>query len=112
MEFHQVVAAVSFGARSWPEPDLFAVVLFVLCRCSTDFLPADFVTAAAGPFGLAVFGSAVVLLILFLVFLLLIFLLLLLILVLLILLLILLVLVILLWRGRGRRGLLLLLLVF
>ena len=60
MEFHQVVAAVSFGARSSPEPDLFAVVLFVLCRCSTDFVPADFVTAAAGPFGFAGFGSAVV----------------------------------------------------
>ena len=57
MEFHQVVAAVSFGARSSPEPDLFAVVLFVLRRCSAGFVPADFVTAAAGPFGFAGFGS-------------------------------------------------------
>src|SRR5215469_14143986 len=60
MEFHQVVAAVSFATRSWPEPDLFAVVLFVLCRCSTGFVPVDFVTAAAGPFGFAGLGSAVV----------------------------------------------------
>src|SRR5205809_4969190 len=58
MEFHQVVAAVSFGARSSPEPDLFAVVLLVLCRCSAGFVAADFGTAA-GPFGFAGFGSAV-----------------------------------------------------
>ena len=57
MESQQVVAAVSFGARSSLEPDLFAVFLFVLCRYSTGFLPADFVTAA-GPFGFAGVGSA------------------------------------------------------
>ena len=58
MESHRVVAAVSFGARSSPGPDPFAAVLFVLCRCSTGFVPLDFVTAVAGPFGFADFGSA------------------------------------------------------
>src|SRR5216117_3128856 len=52
MEFHQVVAAVSFGARFWLEPDPCAVVLFVLCRYPTGSVPAP-----ADPFGFAGFGS-------------------------------------------------------
>src|SRR5437867_5258836 len=55
MEFHQVVAAVSFGARFWLEPDPCAVVLFVLCRCPTGSVPAP-----ADPFGFAGFGSVAV----------------------------------------------------
>src|SRR5215470_4543398 len=60
MAFHQAVVAVSVGAHSSPEPDLFAVVLSVLSRCSTGFVPDDLVTSAVGPFGFAGSDSAVV----------------------------------------------------
>src|SRR6266481_6118951 len=57
MEFHRVVAAVSFESRSSPGPACFALVLFAPCRCPIGFAPADFVTAAAGPFGFAVVAA-------------------------------------------------------
>src|SRR5436190_9470178 len=46
MDSRRVAAAVSFAVRFSPETDLFAVVLFAVCRRSTGFATAGFVPAA------------------------------------------------------------------
>lgn len=55
--FHPVFVAASFGARSSPATDLFAVVPF---RCPTCFATADLATAAADPSGFAGFVAVAV----------------------------------------------------
>ena len=57
MDFRRAVAAVSFAVRSSPETDLFAVVLFGLCRCSICLATAGF-APAADPFDPGGFGFA------------------------------------------------------
>ena len=54
----RVVAAVSFAVRFSPETDLFAVVLFGLCRCPSLFAIAGFGPAAADLFDPADSGFA------------------------------------------------------
>ena len=58
-ESRRIAAAVSFGARFWPETGPFAVVLFSLCRCPIGLATAGFVPAA-DPFDPADSGFAVV----------------------------------------------------